>query len=60
MKKTVTCRPCKEQNNWEIKDQNGQVLEEHYATEEACVCAGKKIAAECGCELCVEHTPKTK
>lgn len=26
MKKTITCRPCKEQNNWEIKDQNGNVL----------------------------------
>ena len=29
MKKTITCRPCKEQNNWEIKDQNGNVLNEH-------------------------------
>ena len=28
MKKTITCRPCKEQNNWEIKDQNGNVLNE--------------------------------
>ena len=33
MKKTITCRPCKEQNNWEIKDQNGNVLNEHYETK---------------------------
>ena len=42
MKKTITCRHCKEQNNWEI---------------EVCVCAGKKLATECGCGLTVcDHT----
>lgn len=57
MKKTITCRPCKEQNNWEIKDQNGKVLNEHYDTKEACLCAGKKLATECGCDLTVcDHT----
>ncbi len=53
MKKTITCRPCKEQNNWEIEDQHGQVLEKHYSTKSACVCAGEKLAEEYGCELCV-------
>ena len=53
----TSCRPCKEQNNWEIKDQNGNVLNEHYETKEACVCAGKKLATECDCGLTVcDHT----
>ena len=57
MKKTITCRPCKEKNNWERKDQNGNVLNEHYETKEACVCAGKKLATECGCGLTLcDHT----
>ena len=60
MKKTITCRPCKEQNNWEIKDQNGQVLNQHYATKEACVSAGRKLATECGCELNVCETSQEK
>ena len=39
------------------KDQNGNVLNEHYETKEACVCAGKKLATECGCGLTVcDHT----
>ena len=53
MDKKITCRPCKEQSNWEIENENGVVLEKHYKTREACVCAGKKLAEECGCELCV-------
>ena len=51
MKKTITCRPCKEQNNWEIKNQYGTVLEKHYNTKNECVKAGQKMAAECGAEL---------
>ena len=44
-------------NKCEIKDQNGNVLNEHYETKEACVCAGKKLATECGCGLTVcDHT----
>lgn len=57
LEKKVTCRPCKEQNNWEIEDENGVVLKKHYQTKEECVCAGEKLACECGCELCVENHP---
>ena len=53
MKNKITCRPCKEENNWEIEDQNGVVLEKHYKSREDCVCAGNKMAEEYGCELCV-------
>ncbi len=56
MKDKVVCRPCKEQNNWEIQDPNGVVLTKHYDTKDACVCAGKRLAEECGCELCVEDS----
>ena len=51
--KKITCRPCKEQNNWEIVDQNGNVSAHHYQTKASCVRAGEKMAHECGCELCV-------
>ena len=27
MKNTITCRHCKEQNNWEIENQSGVVLD---------------------------------
>ena len=47
MKKKITCRPCKEENNWEIEDQNGHVLNQHYESKTACVEAGKKLAEEC-------------
>lgn len=53
-KSKVTCRPCKEQHNWEIETPDGEVLNRHYATKEACVRAGKEYAQEYGCELCVE------
>jgi len=53
MKDKITCRPCKEQNNWEIEDQYGEVLDQHYSTKESCVKAGERIATECGCELCI-------
>ena len=51
MKNTITCRHCKEQNNWEIENQYGVVLEKHYATKAACVSAGQKLAEECHCDL---------
>lgn len=54
----ITCRPCKEQNNWEIEDQNGKVLNKHYATKQACVAAGQKMATEAGCELFVNDEKK--
>ncbi len=56
MKNKVTCRPCKEQNNWEIEDANGVVLSKHYQTKDACVQAGKELACECGCDLCVQDS----
>ena len=40
MKDKITCRPCKEQHNWEIEDQYGEVLDKHYNTKESCVKAG--------------------
>ena len=58
MKNKITCRPCKEQNNWEIEDQTGKVLDKHYSTRKECVTAGNKMAEECGCELYV--CPKCK
>ena len=30
MDKKITCRPCKEKNNWEIENEFGVVLEKHY------------------------------
>lgn len=51
MKNKITCRPCKEQNNWEIEDQNGQVLTQHYRTKQSCVKAGMALAEEYCCEL---------
>ena len=53
MKKTITCRPCKEQNNWEIENQYGTVLEKNYNTKSECVKAGQRMAAEFGAELIV-------
>ena len=47
----VTCRPCKEEDNWEIEVPNGKVLKKHYATKSECIKAGKELAHEYGCEL---------
>ncbi len=55
-KKKVTCRPCKEEDNWEIETPNGKVLKQHYKTKSECVRAGKELAQEYGYELCVENT----
>lgn len=57
--KNVTCRPCKEENNWEIKEPNGQVSNTHYATKQSCVAAGRKMAEEFGCELIVDDVNTT-
>lgn len=50
----VVCRPCKEENNWEIQAPNGKVLQKHYQTKGECVKAGRKYAQECGASLYVE------
>ncbi len=57
--KNVTCRPCKEQNNWEIKQPNGQVSKTHYYSKQACVAAGRKMAEEYSCELIVNDEVQT-
>ena len=31
--KKVTCRPCKEENNWEIETPGGKVLPNHFSTK---------------------------
>ncbi len=49
----VICRPCKEENNWEIQEPNGKVSKTHYYSKQACVTAGKKMAEEYACELVV-------
>ncbi len=51
--KNVICRPCKEENNWEIQQPNGVVSKTHYYSKNACVKAGEKMAEEYACELVV-------
>ena len=54
-KKNVVCRPCKEENNWEIVDPNGHVYSKHYQNKSDCVKQARKYAEEFGCELVVEE-----
>lgn len=51
----VTCRPCKEENNWEIETPSGKVLSKHYSTKSECVKAARQYAQEYGYELIVEE-----
>ncbi len=51
--KKITCKYCSKENNWEIKDQNGNILNKHYSSKEKCIKDAKKLANECGCELCI-------
>lgn len=53
--KKVVCRPCKEENNWEIMEPNGQVQSKHYQTKSECVRKARQVAEEFGCELVVEN-----
>lgn len=57
-KEKVVCRPCKEQNNWEIVDPSGNVYSKHYKTKSECVAQGRRYAEEFGCELVVEQKSK--
>lgn len=63
-KNKVTCRPCKEEKNWEIEGPDGKVYAKHYQTKAECVKAGRQYAAEFGCDLQIENlnnkTKKTK
>lgn len=49
--KKVVCRPCKEENNWEIETPGGKVLPNHFDTKAEAVRVGKKYAMEAGAEL---------
>ena len=50
----VICRPCKEQDNWELQDPNGNVQTKHYKTKAECMKAGRKMAEEYSCDLVIE------
>jgi hypothetical protein len=52
--KKVVCRPCKEENNWEIQAPDGHVYQKHYQTKAECVKQARKYAQEFACELVVE------
>lgn len=49
--KKVICRPCKEENNWEVETPGGKVLPNHFSTKQEAVRVGKKYAMESGAEL---------
>ena len=49
--KKVTCRPCKEENNWEVETPGGKVLPNHFSTKQEAVRVGRKYAQEAGAEL---------
>ena len=62
--KKVICRPCKEENNWEVETPGGKVLPNHFSTKQEAVRVGKKYAQEAGAELEVlnktQNTKSTK
>ena len=53
-RRKVTCRPCKEQNDWEIETPDGEVLNKHYQNKMECVRMRRHLAEEYGCELDVQ------
>lgn len=55
----VVCRPCKEENNWEIMEPNGHVQAKHYQSKNECVKKARQYAQEFGYELVVEDTQTT-
>ncbi len=58
--KKVTCRPCKEENNWEIETPGGKVLPNHFSTKAEAVRVGKKYAMEAGAELEILNKTQTQ
>ena len=54
-KNKVVCRPCKENNTWEIMEPSGHVQTKHYQNKSECVRRGRQVAEEFGCELVVEE-----
>ena len=51
----VVCRPCKEENNWEIMEPNGHVQAKHYQNKTEAVKKAREYAQEFGYELVVEE-----
>ncbi len=51
--KKITCEFCNKENYWKIKDEKGNILQEHYLSKDECIKEAKKLANECGCELCI-------
>ena len=58
--KKVTCRPCKEENNWEIETPGGKVLPNHFSTKKEAVQVGRKYAMEAGAEFEVLNKTQTQ
>lgn len=56
----MTCRPCKEQSNWEIETPGGKVLPNHFDTKAEAVRVGKKYAMEAGAELEILNKTRTQ
>lgn len=50
----VVCRPCKEEDNWEIEMPNGEVMKKHFQNKFECVAKGRELAEEYGVELDVQ------
>ena len=55
----VVCRPCKEENNWEIMEPNGHVQAKHYQNKTEAVKHARQYAQEFGYELVVEEKQTT-
>lgn len=58
--KKVTCRPCKEENNWEIETPGGKVLPNQFFTKAEAMRVGKKYAMEAGAEFEVLNKTQTQ
>ena len=53
--KSLVCRPCAEQNNWEIQMLNGEVNPKHFPTQKECEQEAAKLCEEYGCDYVVEE-----
>lgn len=58
--KKVVCRPCQEENNWEVETPGGKVLPNHFSTKAEAVRVGKKYAMEAGAELEILNKTQSK
>ena len=48
--KSLVCRPCAEQNNWEIQMLNGEVNPKHFPTQKECEQEAAKLCQEYCCD----------